>query len=114
MTRFARLALALLALLALVAPACDADRDDHAPPFGVNPEIELGGPCETNDDCPEVGFCEKGSAGCGATGICMPRWDMATCEGKPIQPFCGCDGETYTNDCEARASGVSIAGPGDC
>ena len=113
MTRFARLALALALLL---VPACDADDRDPPSPFGVNPayDPELGGPCESNADCPEAGYCEPGSAGCGAVGVCMPRWDMAMCEGHAIQPYCGCDGETYTNACEARASGVAVAGPGDC
>jgi hypothetical protein len=45
---------------------------------------------------------------------------MGTCEVKPEvcgeiwSPVCGCDGNNYSNPCEANAAGVSVKQTGDC
>lgn len=65
--------------------------------------------CTSDTDC-TVGFCFKNS--------CEPTAE-GTCETKP--PFClvigdgvcGCDGNTYTNECLAKKAGVSIDPTGD-
>lgn len=65
--------------------------------------------------CGETEFCDfPVSANCGRSDA------MGTCSEIPeicprnIHRVCGCDGETYTNACEARSAGVSVDHDGAC
>ncbi len=68
-----------------------------------------GSGCATNDDCDAADYCNLES--------CTPP---GTCETRPINcpdifmPVCGCDGETYSNGCDAAAAGVAVASEGEC
>jgi Kazal-type serine protease inhibitor-like protein len=59
-------------------------------------------------------YCEFPAGQCG-------RFDMmGVCRRKPticnriFMPVCGCNFQTFSNDCERRAAGVSLAHAGRC
>ena len=69
-------------------------------------------------ECGDGEFCNLepavGGLGCDvadATGVCQAKPEICTRE---LAPVCGCDGQTYSNACEAHAKGVSIASKGEC
>ena len=100
------------------APVCGCDgetygNDCEAAAAGVNIDYEgeCTEGCKVNDDCEKGNYCAKPVGDCEGEGICteIP-------EGCPDvwAPVCGCDGETYGNDCEAAAAGVNIDYEGEC
>ncbi|HEY3352354.1 MAG TPA: hypothetical protein VGQ83_03830 [Polyangia bacterium] len=75
-----------------------------------------GGVCKTScsaatPDCLSGEVCDL--AGCGATvlGACVAP--PATCPDL-FSPVCGCDRNTYNNDCERLRAGVALDHPGPC
>lgn len=101
--------LLIAGLLVLVA-ACDGGPNDAG---RMGDEGDLCGTV-AGLGCNEGLFCKHADATCeiaDAGGQCR-----VIPQGCPdnFDPVCGCDGETYGNECEASAAGVSVDHAGAC
>jgi len=66
--------------------------------------------CEGNGDCREDEFCNFENA-CKGEGHCFLK--PKECEDDDTS-VCGCDGEAYSNVCNAQAAGSSVRAEGEC
>lgn len=67
--------------------------------------------CRSNIECAPSELCATGLCENGL-GVCQERPVM--CDDNVVNEVCGCDGETYQNDCFASLNGIRLAKTGPC
>ena len=102
-------------------PVCGCDGTTYSnacAAAGAGVSTQYDGPCDPepvacqdNADCDPSESCQKRIGLCEDEGVCAIRPESCT---DHVERVCGCDGETYTNPCEARRAGASIAHEGAC
>ena len=109
---------------AVIDPVCGCDDRTYSndcEAFAAGVSVVSDGPCEINGTAVECGdatcqsseFCKTPSGECdnASEGVCTQIPDPC---GEVFAPVCGCDGQTYGNECEAERAGISVATAGAC
>ncbi|MGA1840304.1 MAG: Kazal-type serine protease inhibitor domain-containing protein [bacterium] len=67
--------------------------------------------CSVNTQCPNGSYCQKSEGNCTGQGECVSK--PAFCA-QVLDPVCGCNENTYPNECQAALNGVNVLYEGEC
>jgi hypothetical protein len=96
-------------------PTCDFDPTPDAlgcEEFPPCREIVCGG--FAGFPCPEGYYCELPAGACNAADLLGVCREIPEACPRNFDPVCGCDGKTYSNDCERQRAGAQLAHDGAC
>jgi hypothetical protein len=71
----------------------------------------IGKQCGANEYCE---YIDMSCGGADQPGVCKPIPEMCPLTQPPTYGVCGCDGNTYPDECFAHAAGTSVAHQGSC
>jgi hypothetical protein len=115
--------LASLAALFVVALACGGQTstglDASATPNDAGGDVTSDaapGSCNANADCRSDGYCDfhgRCALSSNRFGKCIFRPTSCPPQVQPAY-VCGCDGQAYASECEAKSKGVDVNDQGGC
>ncbi|HEX3482236.1 MAG TPA: hypothetical protein VHT91_44780 [Kofleriaceae bacterium] len=116
--------LPMLGLVFLLACGSSHSASDAGPGDGASGDGSSGAACGgPGHACAATEYCDYADNGCGVgalTGTCKARPDVCpvsatgTTPGIVATPTCACDGNIYSNECDANRAGFDVNAHGTC